>query len=220
MEQILYTTIDRILYFADSQGMSIRTFAKSVGISHSLLGKTKALGSDKLEKILSTYPDLNPVWLLTGKGEMLEKKSEDFDHPKLTTQNDHPKQDFDHPKRPPKNLGTVSDMGGELSPPENVFTGLTPEEKSGEVKVGENMFTGMTQAEVRKELQTSIREYLLDMYENGRAYPAAVVRQYQEQIKELTAQVAQLEYQVLELRGKTGTSKGPKARGKGMTGEE
>lgn len=194
MEQILYTTIDRILYYVESQGMSVRAFAKSVGISHSLLGKTKALGSDKLEKILSTYPDLNPAWLLTGKGEMLEKNSEDFNSPKITAQNNSSKADFNSPKQQPKDFGTDSAKAGESAPPENVFSGLTQEE-------------------VNEELRAGIREHLLDMFESGRAYPAAIVRQFQEHINELTAQVARLEYKNAELlaelaalKGKTGVS--------------
>lgn len=55
---------------------------------------------------------------------MLEKKSEDFDHPKMTTQNDHPKQDFDHPKRHPKNLntehdGSLSHLTGDFAAPDS-----------------------------------------------------------------------------------------------------
>ncbi|WP_299457764.1 hypothetical protein [uncultured Rikenella sp.] len=131
MEKILHTTIDRILYFADSQGMSIRAFAKTVGISHSLLGKTKALGSDKLEKILSIYPGLNPVWLLTGKGEMLEKKSEDFDHPKqenaipkMQSQNAISKHQNAIPKRHSKNRhieydDSLSHLTGDFAAPDS-----------------------------------------------------------------------------------------------------
>lgn len=151
-------------------------------------------------------------WLLTGKVGIgkpkTEKKSEDFDTPNLTPQNDTPKQDFDTPKRPPKNSGTVSAKAGESAPPENVFSGLTQEE-------------------VDKELHEGIRDYLLDMYEKGRAYPAATVKQYQNQIKELTMQVARLEYkngellaELAALRGKTGASKASKAPGKGVTGEK
>ncbi len=33
-----------------------------------------SIGADKLAKILRIYPDLNPAWLLTGKGEMLISK--------------------------------------------------------------------------------------------------------------------------------------------------
>lgn len=72
MDKIFYNTIDRILYFIEYKGLSIRKFSESIGISHSLLKKTTSLGSDKLENILSAYPEINPEWLLTGKGEMLK----------------------------------------------------------------------------------------------------------------------------------------------------
>lgn len=91
----------------------------------------------------------------------------------------------------------------------------------------ENMFSGMTQKEVRKELRMLMYDYLMDMYDNGRAYPAAVVREYQAKIEALTTQVARLEYKNEELssdlaafRGKTGASKGSKAAGKGVIEEK
>lgn len=70
MDNIIYTTVERILQFIEYKGVSKREFASRVGISHSLMGKTNSIGSDKLEKILSAYPELNPVWLLTGAGVM------------------------------------------------------------------------------------------------------------------------------------------------------
>lgn len=71
MDKIISTTVGRIAEFIEYKGVSKREFAATVGISHSLIGKTNAIGSDKLEKILSNYPELNPVWLLTGEGDML-----------------------------------------------------------------------------------------------------------------------------------------------------
>ena len=65
--------------------------------------------------------------------------------------------------------------------------------------VPENVFTGLTQEEVDKELKNGIRDVIMGMYESGEAYPAAIVRQYQDQIKELTGLVARLEYQLQEL---------------------
>lgn len=71
MDNKFSTTIDRIIEFIDYKGISKREFASTVGISHSLIGKANAIGSDKLEKILSSYPELSSEWLLTGKGDML-----------------------------------------------------------------------------------------------------------------------------------------------------
>lgn len=73
MENKFYTTVDRILQFIENKGISKREFASRVGISHSLVGKANSIGSDKLEKIISAYPDINPVWLLTGIGDMYKK---------------------------------------------------------------------------------------------------------------------------------------------------
>jgi hypothetical protein len=63
--------VARILQYIEKKDISIRLFAKTVGFSHSLLPKTNSLGSDKLEKIFSIYTDLNPTWVVTGKGNML-----------------------------------------------------------------------------------------------------------------------------------------------------
>lgn len=71
MDKKVTTTVDRIIEFIDRKGISKREFAATVGVSHSLIGKSNAIGSDKLEKILSSYPELNPTWLLTGEGDML-----------------------------------------------------------------------------------------------------------------------------------------------------
>lgn len=65
------TTVDRILQFIDFKGISKREFSNKVGISHSLIGKSQSIGSDKIEKILHSYPEINPIWLLTGKSNMI-----------------------------------------------------------------------------------------------------------------------------------------------------
>lgn len=46
--------------------MSNNSFRKS-------LNSGGHIGSDKLENILKIYPELNPVWLLQGEGEMLKE---------------------------------------------------------------------------------------------------------------------------------------------------
>jgi hypothetical protein len=69
------TTLQRIKYFIDFKGVSIRAFEQNVGMSNgsfaSQLKNNKTIGVDKLENILRIYSELNAEWLLTGKGEML-----------------------------------------------------------------------------------------------------------------------------------------------------
>lgn len=63
----------------------------------------------------------------------------------------------------------------------------------------ENVFSGLTQEEVDKELKDALRDALMGMFQSGEVYSAAVVREYQDQIKELAGQVARLEYRLREL---------------------
>lgn len=66
----------RLSKFIESTNMSVRSFEKRVGLSNGLIGnvikKGASIGTDKLERILETFPDLNPEWLVTGQGEMLK----------------------------------------------------------------------------------------------------------------------------------------------------
>lgn len=76
MDKKTNTTVERIVQFIEFKGISKREFASKVGISHSLIGKANSIGSDKLEKILSVYPEINPIWLITGKEVMKKLKFE------------------------------------------------------------------------------------------------------------------------------------------------
>lgn len=71
--------LDRIKEYIDSKGITIAAFERSVGMSNASFGKSLknggAIGSDKLENILLSYPDLSPSWLLTGEGPMLKTPS-------------------------------------------------------------------------------------------------------------------------------------------------
>lgn len=68
--------LDRIKQFIDSEGIAVSAFEKSIGMSNASFGKSLrsggAIGTDKLENILSVYPELSPNWLLTGEGAMLK----------------------------------------------------------------------------------------------------------------------------------------------------
>lgn len=68
--------LDRIKLYIDTKGISIAAFEKSVGMSNASFSKSLknngAIGTDKLENILSIYSDISPEWLLTGQGNMLK----------------------------------------------------------------------------------------------------------------------------------------------------
>ena len=71
--------LERIKAYMDFKGIKVAPFEKSIGMSNASFGKslkTKgSIGTDKLENILSVYSDINPVWLLTGEGNMLKTEA-------------------------------------------------------------------------------------------------------------------------------------------------
>lgn len=71
--------IDRILLFIRHKNLSMRTFDKSINVGNGYTSKQYkskgSVGSDVLEKIIDVYPDLNPLWLVTGDGKMILKKT-------------------------------------------------------------------------------------------------------------------------------------------------
>lgn len=70
--------LDRIKLYIDTKCISIAAFEKSVGMSNASFSKSLknngAIGTDKLENILSVYSDISPEWLLTGQGDMLKEE--------------------------------------------------------------------------------------------------------------------------------------------------
>ncbi|MCE2612078.1 hypothetical protein LVD13_03775 [Flavobacteriaceae bacterium D16] len=73
-------TIDRLMQFIKHSGISARQFDISIGAANGYtlrMNKNKAsIGSDVIENIVRTYPQLNVVWLITGEGEMLKSEAE------------------------------------------------------------------------------------------------------------------------------------------------
>lgn len=78
--------LNRIKEYIDFKGVTISAFERSIGMSNASFGKSLksggSIGCDKLENILKTYPDLNLLWLVTGKGKMLIAKEEEKNEPK------------------------------------------------------------------------------------------------------------------------------------------
>ncbi len=72
----MFKTIDRLLIFIKHSGISARQFDISIGASNGYTLRMKknhaSVGSDMIESIVRTYPQLNLIWLITGEGEMLK----------------------------------------------------------------------------------------------------------------------------------------------------
>ena len=77
--------LERIKEYIDFKGITVAAFERSVGMSNASFSKSLknkgAIGTDKLENILSIYSDISPEWLLTGEGEMLKSKRTMGDNP-------------------------------------------------------------------------------------------------------------------------------------------
>lgn len=68
------TTKERILQYIHYLGISKQFFFNMTGLKRGLLDGDKldsSISDIYLAKILATYPELSPEWLLTGNGEMI-----------------------------------------------------------------------------------------------------------------------------------------------------
>lgn len=64
--------VDRIREVIKYKGISARSFYQRIGVANGFLDKAKDVGSEKLARIASEFPEIDPVWLLTGSGSMLK----------------------------------------------------------------------------------------------------------------------------------------------------
>ncbi|HVB02136.1 MAG TPA: hypothetical protein VNE41_00315 [Chitinophagaceae bacterium] len=67
------TSVERVLEYIRYKRLSKRFFYKNTGISNGYLDKVKDLGANKMEKIISAFPELNFEWLVTGSGPMIRE---------------------------------------------------------------------------------------------------------------------------------------------------
>ncbi|MEP3387117.1 MAG: hypothetical protein ABJO02_02960 [Reichenbachiella sp.] len=67
--------IHRILKFIQNESISSDQLKSSLGLGKDALqlavSEDGSVSTDVLEEICKQYPQLNPIWLVTGKGEML-----------------------------------------------------------------------------------------------------------------------------------------------------
>ncbi|MRN01697.1 hypothetical protein D1Z97_11115 [Riemerella anatipestifer] len=83
------TTKERIIQYIDFKGIKIKDFYEKTGIKRGFLDsdKLKSSVSDVfLAIIFATFNDVNPIWLITGEGEMLKThKHYTTEQPALST---------------------------------------------------------------------------------------------------------------------------------------
>lgn len=68
------TAKDRIEYLVQESGDTVKAYALLVGLQPQNLydiinGKTKGISDNVADKIISKYPEVNRVWLITGEGD-------------------------------------------------------------------------------------------------------------------------------------------------------
>jgi len=71
---------DRIIEYLKISGLTKQNFCKETGISYAnMVGKSlkSELGGEQISSIFMKFPNINPDWLLLGKGKMLRETSPD-----------------------------------------------------------------------------------------------------------------------------------------------
>lgn len=80
---------ERVGQYMAKKGISYYAFENSIGASRGSISKAvkegKSIGSQVLENILSIYTDLNPVWLLTGQGNVFVDNEEILNNKHIET---------------------------------------------------------------------------------------------------------------------------------------
>lgn len=66
---------DRISKYIDFKGISVYKLEVDAGFSNGYWRKTKSISANAVENILRVYSDLDPVWVITGVGEMIKQPS-------------------------------------------------------------------------------------------------------------------------------------------------
>ena len=67
---------ERVLEVSSFKGSKKEIFFKGLGFSYANfkgIQKKSALNSDSIDKILTKYPDISPIWLISGSGSMLKE---------------------------------------------------------------------------------------------------------------------------------------------------
>lgn len=65
------TVKQNILRFLAYKGVSAYEFYKESGVTRSILSQNNGISEDNIARFLNYAPEVNPTWLLTGRGDML-----------------------------------------------------------------------------------------------------------------------------------------------------
>lgn len=69
----------RLMTFISYKGLTNQRFEKLTGLSNGYVNNIRSsISPKKLEEISMVFPDLNPVWLLLGKGSMLRTETDNI----------------------------------------------------------------------------------------------------------------------------------------------
>ena len=74
MSDFVDETYKRVEEIINYKRLNIRSFEEIIDVSNNSIGtairRKSSFKSNVLNKILHSFPEINPTWLLTGKGEM------------------------------------------------------------------------------------------------------------------------------------------------------
>lgn len=72
---------DRTIEFVKYKGITMKSFELKCGLSTGYVtSMRKGFGADKLNNVLTAFPELNRDWLLYGEGEMLKSNISQASH--------------------------------------------------------------------------------------------------------------------------------------------
>lgn len=121
---------ERILQFVDSLGISKRDFYKKTGISRGTLESNTGITEDTLAKFITTFKELSPEWILTGKGEMYRNTTA-HTHPLCVSSGSKDTNNID--------IVNTKDINTSSSPMQEVGIPLIPIEAIAGIPAGESI---------------------------------------------------------------------------------